>query len=112
MGLIYYLSAQPDLPHPQTGWLSLAFSIAGHVLVYAVLAVLWMRVLGDNRRGYWLAFALTMLYAVSDEFHQAFVPGRTPDLWDLISDGLGAAGGLLCWAWIQRQIREREEGCC
>jgi VanZ family protein len=102
MGLIFYLSAQPDLPHPPSGWLSLAFSVGGHLVVYGVLAVLWMRVLGDRPRSYWLAFLLTMLYALSDEFHQAFVPGRSPDLWDLVSDAVGATAGLLAWAWVRR----------
>lgn len=105
MGLIFYLSAQPDLPHPQSGWLSQAFSVGAHIVVYGVLAMLWMRVLGDKPRSYWLAFLFTTLYALSDEFHQAFVPGRNPDLWDLLSDALGATGGLLCWTWIQRRAR-------
>jgi len=31
------------------------------------------------------------MYAVTDEFHQSFVPGRNPSMWDvLIFDNLGA----------------------
>ncbi|MBU4129066.1 VanZ family protein, partial [bacterium] len=30
-----------------------------------------------------------ILYALSDEIHQFFVPGREFDLWDLVADSLG-----------------------
>ena len=103
MGLIFYLSAQPDLPHPDTGWLGLALSSGAHAFVFGVLAILWARVLGERRHALLFAFLLTMLYALSDEFHQAFVPGRYPDLWDLLSDALGAALALALWAWWRRR---------
>jgi VanZ family protein len=103
MGLIFYLSAQPDLPHPETRGLDLLISSMAHAFMFGVLAVLWVRVLGHNRHVWLLAFALTMLYAMSDEFHQAFVPGRHPDPWDLVCDGLGAAFGLLGWTLWRRR---------
>ena len=40
-----------------------------------------------------LAFALAGLYAVSDEFHQWFVPGRTAAATDGLIDVFGAAAG-------------------
>jgi VanZ family protein len=106
MGLIFYLSAQPDLPHPETGWADLLFSSTAHAVIFAVLAVLWARALGGRPRAWLLALVLTLLYALSDELHQAFVPGRTPDPLDLLCDGAGAALGLWCWARLQHG-RER-----
>jgi VanZ family protein len=103
MGLIFYLSAQPDLPHPDTGWLGLALSSGAHVFVFGVLAILWARVLGERRYALLVAFLLTMLYALSDEFHQAFVPGRYPDPWDLLADGLGAVLALALWRRCHRR---------
>jgi VanZ family protein len=102
MGLIFYLSAQPDLPQPHVGWADLVISSGAHSFVFGVLAVLWARALGERRHALILAFALTMLYALTDEFHQAFVPGRHPDLWDLVCDGFGAVLGLGLWAWWRR----------
>lgn len=98
MGLIYYLSAQPDLPHPETKWLSELVSSGAHAFVFGVLAVLWARILRGRRRAWLVAFVLTMMYAASDEFHQAFVPGRHSDPWDLLCDGLGAAVALAIWS--------------
>jgi VanZ family protein len=104
MGLIFYLSAQPDLPHPETGWANLLASGGAHALVFAVLSVLWARALEHRPRAWFPALALTLLYALSDEFHQAFVPGRTPDPLDLLWDGCGAVLGL--WGWARWQRRE------
>lgn len=103
MGVIFYLSAQPDLPQPGTGWLDLLISGMAHVLLFAVLAVFLARALSPSHHALLAAFALAMVYALSDEIHQAFVPGRHPDPWDLVFDGLGAALGLFAWAWWSRQ---------
>lgn len=108
MGLIFFLSAQPDLPNPETGFLGELLSSGAHVFVFGVLAVLWARVLGARPRGWLLAFALTIVYALSDEFHQAFVPGRHSDGWDLLCDALGAGLALLAWAWLRRRKATKE----
>jgi len=44
------------------------------------------------RYGLALSILATMLYGVSDELHQSFVPGRNPNVFDVIADGVG---GLL-----------------
>jgi VanZ family protein len=103
MGLIFGLSAQPDLPHPEMGWADLLLSSGAHAFVFGVLAVLWRRALGGVRRAWLVALALTLLYALSDEFHQMFVPGRCADPWDLVCDGAGAAAGLILWQWWRRR---------
>jgi len=36
-----------------------------------------------------LAFAIAFLYGVSDEIHQYFVPGRHPDVLDVVADASG-----------------------
>jgi VanZ family protein len=107
MGLIFYLSAQPDLPQPQVGWAGLLISNGAHAFVFGVLVILWARALAERPRGWAIAFVLTMLYALSDEAHQAFVPGRQPDLVDLLFDGIGAVLALGLWAWWLRLSRER-----
>jgi VanZ family protein len=103
MALIFVLSSRPDLPHPQKGWLHSLFGNSAHVAEYAVLAILWIRALGFSRRRAASAFALTMLYALSDEYHQSFVPGRHADPLDLVFDGIGAALGLLVVYWWKRR---------
>lgn len=38
---------------------------------------------------------LCSAYALSDEWHQSFVPGRTFDLWDLAADLAGISTALM-----------------
>jgi VanZ family protein len=105
MALIFYLSAQPDLPHPESGWADLLFASGAHAFVFGVLAMLLAWALAERPHNLLLAFCMAMLYAFSDEFHQAFVPGRTPDPIDLGFDGLGAVVGLWLWVQLRRRVR-------
>ena len=104
MATIFFLSAQPDLPHPSAGSLDRLISTAAHVFMFALLALLTARALSPGRRSGLIALALTLLYALSDEFHQLFVPGRHADPWDLAADALGALLGVAAWAWLKRTI--------
>lgn len=105
MGLIFFLSGQSRLPDLAGGWPEIQ-DIAGHLLAYGVLALLWRWALvgaGMGWPGRW-AFVLTVLYGLSDEFHQSFVPGRHPDLFDILTDAAGAASALL---WLKVRARAR-----
>ena len=64
---------------------------------YALLAFSYWRALGFQREKRWLAWCFAILYAVTDEFHQAFVPSRNPSILDvLLFDNIGALISL----WI------------
>ncbi len=95
MGLIFFLSSRPDFPKPPARWLGDLLSIVAHIMLFAGLAFFLARALEE--RPWPPAFALTMLYALGDEFHQSFVPGRCMDPVDLVWDGIGAMCGLILW---------------
>ena len=103
MGLIFLLSAQPELPHTGTRWLDPFLSAGALILLFAVLAMLLARAVGARPRQMVVAFTLAVVYALSDEFHQMYVPGRHADALDLLWDALGAALGLGAFAWLQRR---------
>ena len=66
-----------------------------HFLEYAIFFALIERATGAKLR---ISFILTIIYAVSDELHQSFVPGRTAALYDLGFDFAGAAtAAYLIW---------------
>jgi VanZ family protein len=95
MALIFGLSAQPQLPTLPEPLLDLLLKKAGHFSAYAVLAALLWRALVPSRRVWATAWLLAVVYALSDEWHQSFVPGRHPSLWDVLVDGCGAVTALL-----------------
>ncbi|MBR2902324.1 MAG: VanZ family protein, partial [Clostridia bacterium] len=82
----------------------------GHGLEFCGLAVLLAVLIGTYERigilsinGYsnWaLAVFLSVAYAVTDEVHQIFVPGRVFDWYDIGVDTIGAAIGALLATWI------------
>ncbi len=66
------------------------------MLGYGLLALAMLRGVGEQRRaGYRLVWGLVFLYAISDEFHQRFVPGRGASVLDVLIDVFGAAVALL-----------------
>lgn len=75
------------------------FAELGHLFEYAILGgllvfALWRGLPADAGRVAWVAITLCALYGFTDEFHQAFVPMRTPDPLDWATDVLGASVGL------------------
>jgi VanZ family protein len=101
MGLIFYLSAQPDLNSGLGTWDAILRKGA-HMTEFGLLWFLWTRVVGPFG-----ALAISLAYAVSDEFHQTFVDGRhgTPVDWAIDAAGMGIAAAL--WvAWQMHRARE------
>jgi VanZ family protein len=108
MALIFALSAQPHLPSPPSPFWSKVLEKGGHTLEYAVLGALIWPALGGRMP--MLAWVLAVAYAVSDEYHQSFVPGRHPDAMDALFDATGAAlAVLLLWWGTFRRRRARVE---
>ena len=72
---------------------------AAHFSIFALLGFLISLLLneyGFDGRGKMLCTVLAaFLYACSDEFHQSFVPGRSAQISDIVTDTLGAfCGGI------------------
>lgn len=91
-GLIFAFSSVPDLGTGLGGW-DLVLRKFAHMAEYAVLGALLVRATG--RAG--LSVALGTLYAMSDEAHQAFVPGRMGSPVDVAIDAVGVAFGVFLW---------------
>ncbi len=89
-GLIFTISSFP-LPPPKVEIPFVDKFI--HLIEYGILGFLFYRALRASRLAkqvFILAIIFSILYALSDEIHQLFVPGREFDLWDLAADSLGA----------------------
>jgi VanZ family protein len=73
----------------------------GHFIGYALLGALVVRAVARGRwqgvtpRAALAAWVLSAAYGITDEWHQEFVPGRSPAVDDWIADALGAAAAVL-----------------
>ena len=108
--VIFGLSSIPGKSLPQLpGWWS-ADKFA-HGGVYGVLgAFIWMGLRANwaRARGLaWQAIAAGLgaaLYGITDELHQVFTPGRSPDVFDVLADFVGGLlGALACVAIVARK---------
>ncbi len=111
MAALFWLSSRPLLPAVSLlpDWL--AHDWLHHGLAYAGLALVTLRAVCGGQRAriggtaLSLAWTITTMYGMTDELHQAFVPGRTPDVRDVVADATGAAlalGGAWAWGMIRR----------
>src|SRR5437899_8893274 len=104
---------KPDVTDETISRVQLVFRKGGHLSEYAVLGMLfwnaWRKpVRGDQRPWSWheaaIALAFSAAYAITDEIHQAFVPGRQAQATDVLIDSVGAAIGLLLlWMFGRRK---------
>ena len=113
MGLIFAFSAQPDLPQAPGPWLDTLVKKVSHALSYGLLAWLYGRALSRSTRTSAavrvLSAGLAVAYALTDEYHQSFVPGRHGRWLDVAIDGVGACSAMLLDWWMERRrVRPRQ----
>jgi len=99
MSVIFIASGTPGEDLPEFGIIDFFVKKGGHMVGYALLAVSFFMALyaGNGQkttRTTVLALVLSVLYAVSDEYHQSFVPGRSAAASDVCIDTVGMMAGL------------------
>lgn len=107
MAVIFAASSVPGSQIPGSIWDKLA-----HMLVYGALGAALTVPLSGGRwsgvrpRVVAVAILLSLAYGISDEIHQHFTPGRTPDALDVVADTIGAAAGAVV-AYVAAAIVRR-----
>ena len=95
----------------QADWLTFMVRKSAHVIAYLVLGVLAYNALRLHVRTprvlLALSTSLVVLYAVSDEIHQLFTPGRSGEIRDVLIDSVAGMVGiwLIHVYWIARTSR-------
>jgi VanZ family protein len=98
MAAIFAISSRPSDQLPSFGGWDYFIKKSGHVLGYGLLALAYLHGLNWEKNRLWVAWLLAVLYSITDELHQGFVPGRRPSVWDvLLFDNLGAVFALLIY---------------
>lgn len=99
--VLFGLSSRSTLIVP----LEAGYDKVAHFAAYALLGLLLAhahRALGWPSAA---AVAVGLLYALSDEWHQSFVPGRSADPLDWLADALGVVTAVALHSWIFRRVR-------
>ena len=97
MGLIFYGSSRQRVKVADQFWLNFLFFKTLHVLEYGILFLLWHLPLYNKRYSSKLAAFISIIYGISDEIHQTFVPTREGRPRDVFIDTLGV---LIFWRFF------------
>jgi len=103
-GLIVYLSSIPDLAIVRAGSKAdQILSNLAHIPAYGILTFMWLKSFNGSLRHRsravfnGLILIGLLLFSITDEIHQSFVPGRTASALDVGLDLLGIFLGLAIW---------------
>ncbi len=87
-----------------------------HGIEYAVFGALVFHALQDSpqpiERGgkvIILSILIVILYGISDEFHQSYVPNRDASVYDLIADVVGGGIGIYAMVLLKRRWSRRNQ---
>jgi len=114
--LIFFLSSLSRFPETVPSFFG--FDMAAHFFEYYFFGCLLCRWFSSTDRYRKRRYALLMtiligtVYALSDEWHQSFVPGRDASLWDALFDAAGVGTGAATYPLIPKSTfpgRERFE---
>lgn len=92
MGLIFILSSIPGEELPETTNLDKFL----HIVEFGILSWILGKAFRTStkklfiKQAWILSIIITIFYGISDEFHQSFIPYRSPDSYDVICDAIGA----------------------
>lgn len=99
------------MPHASEGTIAaIHFAIRklGHLTEYAILALFAARAFRTSanqqlrRRWFWISLLFVIVYSLSDEYHQSFVPSRGASIYDSMIDSVGGLTMLAIIAWRHR----------
>ncbi len=106
--IIFILSSRPS---PRLGPEIPHIDKISHTLIYFIFAILMWRALYHaspaffQKRAIWFALIFTILFGVSDEWHQFFVSFRHADVFDLLFDSIGASLAIVGINWWNSEQR-------
>lgn len=82
--------------------LSLIIRKLAHFTEYFILGILVYNLIHSYDKKIYIGIIICVLYAISDEIHQLFVPGRSCQLLDILIDSMGSIAGTYLLCFIKR----------
>jgi VanZ family protein len=100
MALIFIFSSQPyESQEIRKSAFVTEYTVLG-ILIFQTLRMIFPRVWGNSL----ISISLCYLYAVTDEYHQAFIVNRSPLFTDVLLDTGEATAGILFFMFISKVI--------
>ena len=108
MGVIFFLSMLPESATPGRGIIPDKVCHAGEYFILAFLILFALQRTTQFRffTSFWITFAWVIVYGLSDEIHQLYVPTRHFEVGDLLADVCGMAV-LFFMLWVLQKSGER-----
>lgn len=83
---------------------------SAHIIEYFILGLLIINIIKDYTKVDYLCLfscvILCFIYAVSDEMHQLFIPGRSCEIKDVFIDTIGGSIGIIVYYLIYKRIKK------
>ena len=109
---VFQIDISVSAPAPDFSLTEIIRSFA-HFSCFGILGILTAAAVRSHHvreyRCLWIPFILCVGYAITDEIHQWFVPGRSMQLSDVLVDSSGAAFGILAVALIVLVVRNHKK---
>jgi VanZ family protein len=105
----------PHLSDDRIAFVHFFLRKCGHFSEYAILSLLAAHAfitssrVGIRRSWFLAALLLAGLYALSDEYHQSFVPSRTASIYDCLIDTMGGLSALVFMALWRKRWRRKQD---
>lgn len=108
MTLIFLLSSRTKVQVSEVYAVQFVVFKSLHVVEYGILALLLYRTLKNTRSGpvwqnLYLAWLYSLIYGITDEIHQVFVPTREGSMRDVFFDAIGVTLAIgFIWKYIPK----------
>lgn len=114
VSVIRFFNAREVFSEAEIKEISIAFNkivrMGAHFTIFGVLGFLIALLLGEYKlhgvKQIIYSLVWSFIYSCTDEIHQSFVPGRSAQITDIITDTLGAFTGALFAVMISIIIRQ------
>ena len=80
-----------------------------HFTEYLILGILTYNLIKSYNKKAYIAIFICILYAINDEIHQYFVPGRSCQILDMTIDSIGSITGIYLLKQINKYKTERRK---
>ena len=108
-----FLSLSHDDQHAKIESLSYIVRKSAHFCIFGMLGILVTSAVSTHglpsKKTALFSLIICVLYAVSDEIHQYFVPGRACMLRDMLIDTCGAACGVAAVSFLIYMVRKHRK---